>query len=208
VFFGPDTYRFARALRAALATWPGWKPKRIVDVGCGTGAGGYYVRSLLPDDAELVLGDVNDAALRFAAINAAINGVTNTKIVKSDVLAGVEGSADFIIANPPYLVDPAGRVYRHGGGKLGFDLSLRILTESLGHLTDDGRLLLYTGAPIIDGEDQFFVAVEPVLKSTGCAFTYEELDPDVFGEELEQDSYVRTDRIAVVASTLRMRKKG
>jgi hypothetical protein len=69
-------------------------------------------------------------------------------------------------------------------------------------------MLLYTGAPIVDGEDQFFLALEPVLKSAGRAFTYEEIDPDVFGEELDQASYARTDRIAVVALNVRMRKKG
>jgi methylase of polypeptide subunit release factors len=208
VFFGPDTYRFARALRATLAAWPGWKPKRMIDIGCGSGAGGFFVSSILPERPELVLGDINDEALRYAAINAAINDIQDVTVVKSDILAGIEGRADFIICNPPYLVDPAGRVYRNGGGQLGFDLALRILAQGISHLTPDGQMLLYTGAPVVDGVDQFFSAVEPVLKSAGRAFTYEELDPDVFGEELEQPSYSNTDRIAVVALNVRMRKKG
>jgi hypothetical protein len=32
--------------------------------------------------------------------------------------------------------------------------------------------------------------------------TYEEIDPDVFGEELEHPPYDRADRIAVVAVTI------
>jgi hypothetical protein len=33
-------------------------------------------------------------------------------------------------------------------------------------------------------------------------FTYEELDPDVFGEELENAPYDQADRIAVVGVTI------
>jgi hypothetical protein len=33
-------------------------------------------------------------------------------------------------------------------------------------------------------------------------FTYEEIDPDVFGEELEYSPYDRADRIAVVGVTI------
>jgi methylase of polypeptide subunit release factors len=194
-------------LQSTLASSPSWKPKRIVDIGCGTGAGAFVVGTALPEKAELILGDINVEALRYSAINAAINDIPAT-IVESDVLAGVEGRADFIISNPPYLVDRAGRVYRNGGGALGYDLARRILTESLDRLTPDGQLLLYTGTAVVDGVDQFYAAVEPMLKSSGCAFTYEEIDPDVFGEELLEPSYAQTDRIAVVALNVRMRKKG
>jgi hypothetical protein len=33
-------------------------------------------------------------------------------------------------------------------------------------------------------------------------FSYEEIDPDVFGEELEHPPYDRVDRIAVVVATI------
>ena len=35
-----------------------------------------------------------------------------------------------------------------------------------------------------------------------CDFDYEEIDPDVFGEELEHPPYDRVDRIAVVGVTI------
>lgn len=205
VFFGPDTYRFVRLATDALARRPA--PRRIVDVGCGSGAGGICLAMAL-GDAEVVLGDINPVALRFAAINAALNGVANISFVTSDVLQGIDGHADLIVANPPYLVDPLARLYRHGGGFLGFDLSLRIVREGLHKLAPDGSLLLYTGSAIVDGRDLFHESISGELSAAGCGFDYEEVDPDVFGEELEQSPYDLADRIAVVALTVTRAAKG
>jgi hypothetical protein len=43
----------------------------------------------------------------------------------------------------------------------------------------------------------------PRLQARNCDYTYEEIDPDVFGEELDNAPYDRADRIAVVALTVR-----
>lgn len=198
VFFGPDTYRFASALRSAFCRNGNGSAVTIVDIGCGSGVGGLYLRSLLPAHirVDLILSDINPAATRFAAINAAINGCGQVRTVQSDVVSRISELADIIIANPPYLVDGAERVYRHGGGALGFDLSLRIVEESLPRLAPGGRLLLYTGAPIIQGADKFREAI--IQRLSGCSYTYEECDPDVFGEELDAPSYASVDRIAAV----------
>jgi hypothetical protein len=40
------------------------------------------------------------------------------------------------------------------------------------------------------------------LAGRGVRWSYEEIDPDVFGEELEVAPYDRADRIAVVAATI------
>ena len=56
---------------------------------------------------------------------------TNAAARRSDVLAAIPGQFDLIVANPPYLVDKQARLYRNGGGMFGYDLSLRILRESL-----------------------------------------------------------------------------
>jgi methylase of polypeptide subunit release factors len=111
----------------------------------------------------------------------------------------VSGSADLIIANPPYLVDPQQRLYRHGGGELGFSLSLRIVTEGRECLAPGGRLVLYTGTPVIDGTDMFLEALTGRIAEHGFSFSYEEIDPDVFGEELDAPPYDRAERIAAVA---------
>jgi len=198
VFFGPDTYRFAALIRRALAT-PGVRPpQRIVDIGCGSGAGGIVAASLLPDDVRLTLSDINPRALRHAATNAALAGLATAEFVESDVLRSVEGPVDLVLANPPYMTDTAGRLYRDGGDRYGCELSLRIVAESLSRLAPGGRLVLYTGAPQVGGEDLFWRAAQPLLRQARARFEYVELDPDVFGEELDNPEYHAVERIAAV----------
>ena len=131
-------------------------------------------------------------------MNAAINDFKSAEIVSSDVLSGIEGKPDLIIANPPYLLDEEGRLYRHGGGDLGTLLAQRIVSEGLARLPPGGRIVLYTGTPIVGGIDALFDLIEPVLQLHCSQFVYEEIDPDVFGEELEKKVYASVDRIAAV----------
>jgi SAM-dependent methyltransferase len=204
VFFGPDTYRFTRALREKVHSFRVNDPCTVIDVGCGSGAGGLQVAQLLSDRVQrnIVLGDINPKALRYSSVNAALNGISLIRTVRSDVLNGIEQRGDLIISNPPYLVDGARRAYRHGGGPLGLELAVRIVTASIPCLYPGGRLFLYTGSPVIGGVDQFLRAIDPCLQSYACRYSYEEIDPDVFGEELEHAPYDRADRIAVVALTI------
>ena len=204
VFFGPDTYRFVRLLRACLVDVAPSVPIRLVDVGSGSGAGGIAAARWLStqgNQTEVVLGDINHKAIAFSAVNAVINDVPATKTVFSDVLAGIEGAADIIIANPPYLVDDERRLYRHGGGELGISLAVRIVQESLDRLKPRGRLILYSGTPIIGGADPLFEALRPVLQLNASHFSYGEIDPDVFGEELGRHAYANADRIAAIGLT-------
>lgn len=194
VFFGPDTYRYCRFLEANLPRGA----RRVVDIGAGTGAGGIVAG----DHVErVVLADINRRALTFAKVNARFAGLeSRVELVESDVLRGVEGSIDVAIANPPYLVDPGKRAYRDGGGRFGEALAVRMADEAVERLDAGGRLLVYTGATIVDGVDTFLEAVRPVCESARVrGWRYEELDPDVFGEEIEEnDGYATADRIAVV----------
>jgi methylase of polypeptide subunit release factors len=201
VFFGPDTYRFARLLRVSLSDMAASGPLRLVDIGSGSGAGGIFGARLLAVPTELILADISPKALAFSAINAVVNDLPSVKTVLSDVLGGIEGDADIIIANPPYLVDEDRRLYRHGGGEFGISLALRIAEQSLGRLAPGGRLILYSGTPIIGGTDPFFESLRPLLQLHASQFSYEEIDPDVFGEELDRRAYASADRIAAVGLT-------
>jgi release factor glutamine methyltransferase len=203
VFFGPDTYRFARALGHSIATLQPRSSMRILDVGAGSGAGGLHAAALLRARApQIVLTDINHNALRFSRINAAINDVAGVKIIASDLYADIGGQFDLIISNPPYLVDPLARLYRHGGGKLGSALSVKIAEQGIERLAPGGRLLLYTGSAIVDGVDALYEHLRECAKQRAVRFSYEEIDPDVFGEELESPPYDRADRIAVVAASM------
>lgn len=200
VFFGPDTYRFADAILAQ--PWPDGR-RRVVDIGCGAGPGAILLARAHPQ-AEVWAVDINDAALRLTRINAALAGVA-VRPVASDLLTATDGAFDLIVANPPYLIDPAERAYRHGGGPLGAGLSLRILDTALDRLTPGGTLLLYTGAAVMEGVDRLHAAVTARLARTEATWSYRELDPDVFGEELDGGAYAAADRIAAVLLTLTIR---
>lgn len=200
VFFGPDSYRFAQVIEAHLQQR--FEPvKRAVDIGCGAGVGALVI-ARARHDAQVLAVDINPRALRMTAVNAELAGLANISAYHSDVLASVEGEFDLIVANPPYMNDDRQRAYRHGGGALGEQLSVRIAGESLGRLALGGSLVLYTGVAIVAGEDPFLAAVKPLLGSDAFGWTYRELDPDVFGEELAKPGYERVERIAVVALTV------
>jgi methylase of polypeptide subunit release factors len=200
VFFGPDTYRFALALDHVIPTFPR-RHMRVLDIGAGSGAGGLHAAALL-HDASIVLTDINQNALRFSRINAVLNDVPNVAVIESDLYADVDGQFDLVISNPPYLVDSRARVYRHGGGTLGSDLSLKIAEQGIDRLAPGGALFLYTGSAIVDGVDAFHESLRERLNERPVRFAYEEIDPDVFGEELEASPYDQADRIAVVAVTM------
>lgn len=204
VFFGPDTYRFANAITVELerATHP---VGRAVDIGCGAGPGGIVVARAHPE-ADVAMVDINDAALRLARVNAVLAGATRARAVNSNLLSGVEGEFDLIVSNPPYLVDPARRAYRHGGGDLGAGLALAILDAALERLSENGTLVLYSGAAVVNGADPFRSAIAARLAGRGVEWRYREMDPDVFGEELEAEAYREADRIAAVVLTVKRRR--
>ncbi|MBB5049148.1 SAM-dependent methyltransferase [Rhodopseudomonas rhenobacensis] len=199
VFFGPDTYRFARVVRDHLQS-RGGPIERAVDIGAGSGVGGI-VLARNADCRDVVLVDINDRALDYARTNVGFAGLNNIATRKSNLLDDVDGTFDLIIANPPYLNDALGRTYRHGGGEFGGSLSLAIARCAISRLAPGGSLLLYTGAAIVQGADPLRDAIAEVLAPSDLAWSYDELDPDVFGEELETDAYSKADRIAAVVLT-------
>jgi len=194
VFFGPDSYRFARAVRSLGAT-----ARRAVDVGCGSGVGGIVLSHFAGLAAPVVLADINERALELAGVNAEAAGVA-AEVVKSDVLRDVEGAVDLIIANPPYLADEAGRAYRDGGAAGGAALPARMVKEALMRLDRDGggSLLMYSGVALQAELDPFWSLIEEDLEHSGAQYSYEELDPDIFASELDRPVYADTERIAAV----------
>lgn len=187
VFFGPDTYRYAQLLGRV----PG-RFARAVDIGAGSGAG---LLSIAERCEQLIFADINDRALSFTRVNSELCAVS-AQCVHSDVLGSVDGDFDLIVSNPPYLVDGQARAYRHGGER-GIELPLRIVTESISRLRPGGTLCVYTGTPVVAGEDLFRARVLPAVAALDVR--YEELDVDVFGEELDEPAYADVDRIALVS---------
>lgn len=186
VFFGPDTYRFVRFVHAQLAGLgsPAW----IVDMGCGSGAGG--ISACREVAARLTLVDINPAAARLAGINANFAGGSAEVTVDGQIPSG----CDLVIANPPYMIDAVHRTYRDGGTMFGGEVACTWVAQALDALLPGGTMLLYSGFAMVDGRAPAIDRIGSLCRK--AELQIEELDPDVFGEELERPEYRDVERIA------------
>lgn len=194
IFFGPDSYRFVEFLRAELAGEP--PIGRMVDIGTGSGVGGIMAALAVRPD-RVTLSDINPLALRLARINALHNGV-EVETVEASGVDGIAAPIELAISNPPFMMDDGRRAYRDGGGMHGAALSLEWALATAAKLGSDGRMLLYTASAIVDGRDRLREALTERLETSSFRIRYREIDPDVFGEQLEEPGYEGVERIAVV----------
>lgn len=197
VFFGPDSYRFADFLRHELS---GSAAERVVEIGAGSGVGGI-VAAIATQAQDLVLADINPLALRLAGINAA-HAELAPMPVQTSGLDGVDGQFDVIVANPPYIAGDDSQAYRDGGGMHGAELSVEWAAAAADRLGPGGRFLLYTGSAITDGRDRVHENLRSIAARADLALAYREIDPDVFGEELEREAYAGVERIAAIGAVL------
>jgi methylase of polypeptide subunit release factors len=197
VFFGPDTYRFTNFIGDR---WPGTVAGRVVGLGAGSGAGGVAAARLAPE-ATVTLVDLNPKALRLAQLNARAAGLA-VELRNDD--ASPPG-ANVIIANPPFMMDAKRRAYRNGGELLGGQVTLQWVRDAFVKLAPAGTMLLYTGAAVVKGISPLVEALQDACAEAGAAMDMVEIDPDIFGEELEQPSYCEVERIAALGLVIRMR---
>jgi len=202
VFFGPDTYRFVNFIRENLPKVQ--KLGRLVDVGAGSGAGAVAAARVCKFD-RIILTDINPQAIAFARINLAVAGV-RAEFRLGRGLAGLEGPLDLVIANPPFIADAQNLVYRDGGDLYGARVSLDWALAGAGALSPSGTVLLYTGAAIIGGEDQFRTALQSNLDPQKFMVTYGEIDPDIHSETLSSPAYAGVERIAAVGVIITRRR--
>ena len=197
VFLGPDSYRFVAFIESELVRDG---VRRIVDVGAGSGVGGLMAHRWAPH-AHVTLLDANPDALRLAAVNAHHADIA-AELVEGCGIEDVPAGADLVLANPPYMMDEEGRTYRDGGDMHGARASLDWTLAAAGRIAKGGRVLLYTGAAMVDGHDQLREALEAALPDLGCTLRYRELDPDLFGEELDKPAYAQVERIAAIGAVV------
>lgn len=195
VFLGPDSYRYVRFLRQTLS---GSAWRQALEIGVGAGAGALAIAALDPE-ASVVATDINPRALRLSRLNA------RHADLAIDLRPGgfpADGVWDLITANPPYMEGSGGRLYRDGGGRYGAEVALDWASQALARLAPGGRFLLYTGAPVVAGEDLVRSALTDLARRRGARLIYEEIDPDVFGTSLARPSYAEVERIAAVGAVL------
>ncbi len=198
VFLGPDSYRFADLIHAELGGMKLNGNSTILDIGTGAGVGAIVAADLHPD-ARVVMTDLNPGALAFAVINARHAQRAIEARLGRDLAGHIDG-IDVAMANPPYIIDPARRAYRDGGAMRGAEISLEMTGAALAALRPGGRFILYTGSAIVAGRDGLRQELNILANAHHLPLHYRELDPDVFGEELDNPGYEIVDRIAVVAA--------
>ena len=82
---GPNSDGAGRALANWLKTrFPTFRPKRILDLGCGAGLNTCAVAKAFPD-AEIIAIDAGAGLLRYAAARAASLGIRNIRWVQADI---------------------------------------------------------------------------------------------------------------------------
>jgi release factor glutamine methyltransferase len=74
----------------------------VVDVGTGTGAIALALKQERPE-ALVTATDMSTEALDLARANAAANGLDVT-FARLDLLAGLDGTFDLVVSNPPYVL--------------------------------------------------------------------------------------------------------
>jgi ubiquinone/menaquinone biosynthesis C-methylase UbiE len=82
---GPNSDGAGRALANWVKTrFPTFRPKRILDLGCGAGLNTCAVARAFPD-AEIIAIDAGAGLLRYAAARAASLGISNVRWVQADI---------------------------------------------------------------------------------------------------------------------------
>jgi methylase of polypeptide subunit release factors len=113
---------------------------RALDVATGSG-----IHALLAaaHAEHVVATDVNQRALDFTTLNAALNRLTNVECRSGSLFEPVAGETfDLITCNAPYVVSPENRwVYRDSGFRAD-EVSERAVRDAAAHLNDGGYATL------------------------------------------------------------------
>jgi release factor glutamine methyltransferase len=129
-------------------------PRTIVDVGTGSGCLAVVLAREYRD-AKVIATDISEAALAVAGRNARRHAVEDRiRFVRGDLLDAVQGQADVIVSNPPYVpsavglapeivnYEPAVALY---SGTDGLVLLERLIRDARARLADGGLLVVEFG---------------------------------------------------------------
>jgi 16S rRNA G1207 methylase RsmC len=97
----------------------------ILDLGCGYGAIGLFLKALFKNQA-IYLSDINERAVSYAMLNAKSNSLDITA-VKSDLFSEFDGfTFDDIVTNPPFAA--------------GKQLLTALIEQAFDHINPNGSL--------------------------------------------------------------------
>ena len=140
--------------------------RRALDIGTGSGAQALIATRHAD---EVIATDVNQRALHFTAISAAMNGIDNLEVRLGSLFEPVEGEMfDLITCNAPYVVSPEDRwQYRDAAGFEADQLSHTLVREVPRHLAPDGHASMLVSW-LAESRDEPDVRVDEWLQDNGC----------------------------------------
>ena len=162
---------------------------RICDVGTGSGAIAVVLSKQFPD-GDIVGADISPDALGVARLNAQRHSV-DVKWFESDLLSGVPGTFDVIVANLPYIpsvdldnLDPAVSNFEPrlalDGGDDGLRVVTRFVREAPPKLKKGGALFLEVG--IGEGDAILSMLREAGARKCGSRKDYAGIPRVIWGE--------------------------
>jgi len=117
--------------------------ERVLDMGTGSGVNAVLAAR---QGARVVAVDINPRALEAAAANAESNGVADLVEVRfSDVFSEVEGAFDLIMFDPPFRWFRPRDLAETAMTDEGYRAMTRFFRQARGHLSPDGRMLIFFG---------------------------------------------------------------
>lgn len=134
----------------------------VLDLGCGYGVIGIYLRSNYDVKVDMV--DVNKRAIVLANKNIELHNLNNINAFESDGYENIVSEYDYIVTNPPI--------------RIGKEKLYNLLISAKDHLKKEGKLILVIrkeqGAKSLNKELEKFYSVKIINKKKGyCIITAE-----------------------------------
>lgn len=103
---------------------------KVLDLGCGYGVVGILAAKFI-GEADVVLCDSSETAVKYAMLNAETNLVPNINIILSNAFEHIpDNDFTLILSNPPYHTD--------------FSVAKRFIEEGFQRLAIGGRMVMVT----------------------------------------------------------------
>lgn len=134
----------------------------VLDLGCGYGVIGIYLRSNYDVKVDMV--DVNKRAIALANKNIELHNLNNINAFESDGYKNIVSEYDYIVTNPPI--------------RIGKEKLYNLLISAKDHLKKEGKLILVIrkeqGAKSLNKELEKIYSVKIINKKKGyCIITAE-----------------------------------
>lgn len=127
----------------------------VLDIGCGAGVIGSYIKQHNPN-IDLTMTDIHALAIESAK-RTLVENKLNGQVLASDVFSQIKGKFDLIISNPPF----------HDGIDTTYETASVLIQKSKWHLNQGGELRIVANAflPYPDLLDLYFGSHQVLAKT-------------------------------------------